>query len=60
MIHRNDWLLPEGFNTVALGEKEKRTLISARKNYKRREEDVSEGQPINTELWQMPQTPDAE
>ena len=48
-MYRNDRILPEGFNYVVLGHKERELLIKLGKNPDRGESDVKDGQPVNTE-----------
>ncbi|XXH05827.1 GCR1-dependent translation factor 1 [Hypoxylon texense] len=46
-----DWVLPAGFDQVALGQKEKNAVIKCRKNPDRREDDLDEnGRVINNIL----------
>jgi hypothetical protein len=50
-MFRNDMVLPEGFDAVALGKKEIDKLRSCGKNPNRKESHVDEdGEPIGTEL----------
>ena len=46
---RDDRLLPKGFDDVVLGKKEKDRLIGLGKNPERKEADVQDGRPVNTE-----------
>ncbi|KAI1771616.1 hypothetical protein F4818DRAFT_428412 [Hypoxylon cercidicola] len=46
-----DWVLPAGFDQVALGQKEKNAVIKCHKNPDRREEDLDEDGRVINNIW---------